>query len=70
MASKILEKANKEGALTNLEFANFVHDSLVSNRNYVLDVASQEQVNGFVASKLAEKIQKHPLIWKLFFKIC
>ena len=36
---------------------------------YVLDTGNYENVNAEVTLKLAEKIKRHPKLWKLFFMV-
>lgn len=49
----ILEKAYKQGRLD----------------GYVIDTGNWENVNAEVAARLAERIKKHPILWKLFFMV-
>jgi len=49
----ILEKACKQGRLD----------------GYVIDTGNWENVNAEVAARLAERIKKHPILWKLFFMV-
>ena len=66
--SEILKKA-KRGYLSELEFCELIHNFLISEGGYVLDVGTIRNVNAEVALLLAEKIKKHPLLWKLFFMV-
>ena len=66
--SEILKKA-KRGSLTDSEFSVLMHNFLISEGGYVLDVGNNSMVNAEVALRLAEKINKHPLLWKLFFMV-
>lgn len=49
----ILEKAYKQGRLD----------------GYVIGTGNWENVNAEVAARLAERIKKHPILWKLFFMV-
>lgn len=66
---KILTKAWKTKSLNGYEFSIFMQDLLISKEGYVLDTGSWEDVNAEVALRLAKKIRKHPIIWKLFFMV-
>ena len=41
----------------------------ISEDGYVLDTGNFENVNAEVALRLAEKIKKHPILWKMFFMV-
>ena len=66
---KILTKAWKTKNLNRYEFSIFMQDLLISKEGYVLDMGNWEDVNAEVALRLAKKIRKHPIIWKLFFMV-
>lgn len=66
---KILTKAWKTKSLNGYEFSIFMQDLLISKEGYVLDMGNWEDVNAEVALRLAKKIRKHPIIWKLFFMV-
>lgn len=66
---KLLCKANDEGRLSGFDFSVLMHELLVSEDGYVLDTGNYEDVNAEVALRLAKNIEKHPLLWKLFFMV-
>ncbi len=66
---KILTKAWKTKSLNGYEFSIFMQELLISKEGYVLDMGNWEDVNAEVALRLAKKIRKHPIIWKLFFMV-
>lgn len=66
--TELLEKA-KRGSLTDSEFSLLMENFLISEGGYVIDVGNNLMVNAEVALLLAEKIKKHPLLWKLFFMV-
>lgn len=68
-SQEILNIAYEHGYITNEQFTIFMQDMLISENGYVLDTGSNLQVNAEVALRLAEKIKKHPLLWKLFFMV-
>ena len=65
----IISKARKEGYITNDEFTSCVSDLLISEDGYVTCCGSGAQVNAEILLLLKHKIEKHPLLWKLFFMI-
>ena len=65
----ILSKADQQGWLDGLDFSIFIQDITISENGYVIDVGNWENVNAEVALGLAEKIKRHPILWKLFFMI-
>lgn len=65
----ILEKAYNQGWLSGFDFSVLIHRMAISENGYVLDTGNWENVNAEVALRLAEKIKKHPILWKLFFMV-
>ena len=68
-SKEILDKAYEQGYLSGLDFSVLMHRLLVSENGYVLDTGNYENVNAEVALRLAEKIKKHPKLWKQFFMV-
>ena len=68
-SKEILDKAYKQGWLSGFDFSVLIHRLLVSENGYVLDTGNYENVNAEVALRLAEKIKRHPKLWKLFFMV-
>ena len=66
---KILDKAYQQGWLSGFDFSILIQDRAISENGYVIDTGNWENVNAEVALRLAEKIKKHPILWKLFFKV-
>ena len=66
---KILNKAYNQGQLSGFDFSLLIHDMTISENGYVLDTGNWENVNAEVAIRLAKQINKHPIIWKLFFMV-
>ena len=64
---KILNKAYQRGWLSGFDFSLLIQDMMISENGYVIDTGNWENVNAEVALRLAERIKKHPIIWKLFF---
>ena len=62
-------KAYQHGYLSGKEFSIFMHNLLVSEGGYVIDTGNYENANAEVALRLAEKVKKHPRLWKWFFMV-
>ena len=65
----ILEKAYNQGWLSGFDFSVLIQRMTISEDGYVLDTGNFENVNAEVALRLAEKIKKHPILWKMFFMV-
>lgn len=65
----VLGKAAKDGYLNGYEFSILIQDFAISEHGYVIDTGNWQNVNAEVALCLAEKIRKHPLLWRLFFMV-
>lgn len=66
---ELLEKAYNQGWLSGYDFSVLIQMVTIQEGAYVLDTGNYENVNAEVALRLAEKIKKHPLLWKLFFMV-
>ncbi|MDY4231394.1 MAG: hypothetical protein SOX74_04840 [Candidatus Faecousia sp.] len=66
---EILNKAKVQGWLSGFDFSVLMQELLVSPNSYVLPTGNWENVNAAVAQLLVQRIQRHPLLWKLFFMI-
>lgn len=66
---KILEKAYNQGWLSGVDFSILIQDMLISENGYVIDTGNWENVNAEVALRLADRIKKHPILWRLFFMV-
>lgn len=56
-------------AMNGFDFSLFVQNLLIEDEHYVCDTGNWENVNYACACHLLNRIEKHPLIWKLFFRI-
>lgn len=65
----ILKKAYQQGWLYGFDFSIFIQDIAISENGYVIDTGNWENVNAEVVIRLAERIKRHPILWKLFFMI-
>ena len=64
-----LTKAYTDGWLSGFDFSVLMQDLLISKNGYVLDTGNYENVNAEVALRLADRIKRHPIIWKIFFMV-
>ena len=69
IGKKILNKAYKQGWLSGFDFSLLIQDMTISENGYVIGTGNWENVNAQVAIRLAKQINKHPIIWKLFFMV-
>lgn len=65
----ILDKAAKKSYLNGFEFSILIQNLLISENGYVIATGNWENVNAEVALRLVENIKKHPILWKLFFRV-
>ena len=68
-SKEILDKAYEQGWLSGFDFSVLMQRLLISKNGYVIDVGNYENVNAEVALTLAEKIKRHPKLWKWFFMV-
>lgn len=66
---ELADKAYEQGWLSGFDFSVFMQRLLISKHGYVIDTGNYENVNAEVALRLVEKIERHPLLWKLFFMV-
>jgi len=66
---EILNKAYQQGWLSGFDFSLLIQDMTISENGYVIDTGNWENVNAEVALRLAERIKKHPILWKLFYTV-
>lgn len=66
---EILNKARQQRWLSGFDFSLLIQDMAISENGYVIDTGDWENVNAEVALRLAERIKKHPILWKLFFMV-
>lgn len=66
---EILNKACQQRWLSGFDFSLLIQDMTISENGYVIDTGDWENVNAEVALRLAERIKKHPILWKLFFMV-
>lgn len=69
IGKKILNKAYQNGWLSGFDFSLLIQDMTISENGYVIGTGNWENVNAEVAIRLAKQINKHPIIWKLFFMV-
>lgn len=52
-----------------LQFSRFVQGAFISPTGWIIDTGNYQNVNKVLIEDIYYKIRKHPLIWKLFFKV-
>ena len=67
--NKLLKKAKDNNYLSGFDFSLLIQDLTISEGGYVLPTGNYENVNAEVALRLVDRINRHPLIWKLFFMV-
>lgn len=55
--------------LNEVEFSSFIRGLVLSRESDLAENRNCEAVNAEIAMRLACKINRHPLIWKLFFRV-
>lgn len=68
-SKEILDKAYEQCWLSGFDFSVLMHRLLISENGYVIDTGNYENVNAEVALRLADKINRHPNLWKWFFMV-
>ena len=63
---ELLNDACNKGYMSDEDFAKFIKSVLISEHGYVMDTGSGANVNAVIAKCLAENIESHPKLWKLF----
>lgn len=66
---EILNKAKVQGWLSGFDFSVLMHELLVPPNGYIMGTGNWENVNAVAAQLLAQRIRRHPLLWKWFFMI-
>ena len=52
-----------------LQFSRFVQGAFISPTGWIIDTGNYQTVNRELIRDIYNKIRKHPLIWKIFFKV-
>lgn len=66
---ELIEKAYRQGWLDGSDFSILIQRLLVSENGYVINTGTWKNANAEIALLLAERIKKHPILWKLFFMV-
>lgn len=66
---KVLNKAKVQGWLSGYDFSVLIQELVVPPNAYVIDTGNWQNVNAAVAQILAQRIRRHPLLWKWFFMV-
>lgn len=60
---------NMSGNMNSREFNKVLTELLVSKDGYVCDTGNYMNANYAIVYRLIDNIQRHPLLWKLFFMV-
>ena len=52
-----------------LQFSRFIQGAFISPGAWLIDTGNYQTVNRELIEDIYYKIRKHPLIWKLFFRV-
>ena len=52
-----------------LQFSRFIQGAFISPNGWIVDTGNYQTVNRELIEDIYYKIRKHPLIWKLFFRV-
>lgn len=68
-AQKGIQNYYNEPEYEYLGFSQFIQSAFIGEGKHITDTGNFRNVNSVLIPKIADKIQKHPWIWKMFFKI-
>ena len=51
------------------QFSRFIQGAFISPDAWIIDTGNYQTVNRELIEDIYYKIRKHPLIWKLFFRV-
>lgn len=52
-----------------LGFSQFIQSLFIGEVGYIIDTGNFEAVNYELMYRIAERIKKHPYLWKMFFQV-
>lgn len=52
-----------------LQFSRFIQGAFISPDAWIIDTGNYQTVNRELIKDIYYKIRKHPLLWKLFFRV-
>jgi len=52
-----------------LQFSRFIQGAFISPGSWIIDTGNYQTVNRELIEDIYYKIRKHPLLWKIFFKV-
>lgn len=52
-----------------LQLSRFFQNLFISNEGWIIDTGSFQEVNYELLDLVYKKVNKHPLLWKLFFMV-
>lgn len=65
----IMRKTETQTYLGGFDFSCLMAQLLVSKDGWVIDTGNYENVNAEVARRLVRNIERHPILWELFFMV-
>lgn len=68
-AKKGIQNYYNEPDYEYLGFSQFIQSAFVSEGSSITDTGNFRIVNSVLIPMIAKKIQAHPWIWKMFFKV-
>ena len=52
-----------------LQFSRFIQGAFISPAGWIIDTGNYQTANRALIKDIYDKIQRHPLIWKIFFRV-
>lgn len=52
-----------------LQFSRFIQGAFISPDAWIIDTGNYQTVNRELIEDIYYKIRKHPLLWKIFFRV-
>ena len=52
-----------------LQFSRFIQGAFISPTGWIVDTGNYQTVNRELIGDIYYKIRKHPLLWKIFFRV-
>ena len=71
MGAKGFRKAYQENDLGSeyLNFSRFIQGVFISKNGWIIDTGNYQAVNYELIERIKGRIEKHPLLWRLFFMV-
>ena len=52
-----------------LAFSKFIQSAFISKNGYIIGTGNFQSCNGVLMNLIKDKINKHPILWKIFFMV-